>query len=89
MPLMTSEFVGENEVASRRKNEVPLAKHKVISKQRRELQELDPMARMVEVMKDLQQEIHLFKKGRTQGIRDNAPPLANQERAQLEGGLVV
>ena len=59
---MTSEFVGENEVASRRKNEVPLVEHGVISKQRRELQELDPMVRMAEVMKNLQQEIRLFKK---------------------------
>ena len=62
MPFMTSEFVGENEVASRRKNEVPLVEHGVISKQRRELQELDPMVRMAEVMKNLQQEIRLFKK---------------------------
>ena len=59
---MTSEFVGENEVASRRKNEVPLVEHGAISKQRRELQELDPMVRMAEVMKNLQQEIRLFKK---------------------------
>ena len=62
MPFMTSEFVGENEVASRRKNEVPLVEHGVISKQRRELQELDLMVRMAEVMKNLQQEIRLFKK---------------------------
>ena len=62
MPFMTSEFVGENEVASRRKNEVPLVEHGVISKQRRELQKLDPMVRMAEVMKNLQQEIRLFKK---------------------------
>ena len=62
MPFMTSEFVGENEVASRRKNEVPLVEHGVISKQRHELQELDPMVRMAEVMKNLQQEIRLFKK---------------------------
>ena len=33
------------------------------------------------MMKDLQQEIGL--------LRDNAPPLVNQERAQPEGGLVV
>ena len=43
------------------------------------------MAWMVEMMKDLPQEIHLLKEGRTQEIRDNAPPLVNQERAQPKG----
>ena len=32
------------------------------------------MTRMAEILKDLQQEIHLIKKGRTQEIRDNTPP---------------
>ena len=31
----------------------------------------------------------IMKEGRTLEIRDNAPSLVNQERAQLEGGLVV
>ena len=31
----------------------------------------------------------MMKEGRTLEIRDNAPSLVNQERAQLEGGLVV
>ena len=55
--------------------------HEVVSGQRCEVQELDPMAQMAEMMKDLQQEIHLLKEGRSQEIRDNAPPLVNQERA--------
>jgi len=84
-----SKPVGENEVASRQRNEVPLVEHEVILRQRREVQELDPMARMAKMMKDLQQEIHLHKEGRTQEIRDNAPPMVNQERAQPEGGSVV
>ena len=44
------------------------------------------MARMAEMLKDLQQEIHLLKEGRTQEIKDNVPPMVNQDRAQLEGG---
>ena len=54
-----------------------------------EVQELDPMARIAEMMKDLQQKIHLLKEGRTQEIWDNALPLVNQERAQPEGGSAV
>lgn len=53
------------------------------------MRELDPMARMAELMKDLQQENCLLKEGKTQEIRDNAPLLVNQERAQLEGGSTV
>ena len=44
------------------------------------MREPDPMVQMAEMVKDLQQEVHLFKEGRTQEIRDNAPPLVNQER---------
>ena len=47
------------------------------------------MARMAEMMKDLQQEIHLLKEGRTQEIKDNAPPMVNQERTQPEGGSAI
>ena len=57
--------IGENEVASRQRNEVPLVEHEVISRQRHAGQEPDPVARMVEMLKDLQQEIHLLKEGRT------------------------
>ena len=44
-----------------------------ISGQTRAGQELHPMAQMVEMLKDLQQEILLLKEGRTQEIKDNAP----------------
>lgn len=81
LPPMASELVGENEVASRQRNKVPLAKHEVSSRPRREMQEPNPMIQIAEMMKDLQQEIHLLKEGRTQEIRDNTPPLVNQERA--------
>ena len=53
------------------------------------MQELDLMAWMAEMIKDLQQEICLLKEGRTQEIRDNAPPMVNQERAQSEGGSAI
>lgn len=43
--------------------------------------EPDPMVWIAEMMKDLQQEIRLLKEGRIQDIRDNTPPLGNQERA--------
>ena len=36
-----------------------------VSGQKREVQELDRMAHMVKMMKDLQQEICLLKEGRT------------------------
>ena len=47
------------------------------------------MARIVEMLKYLQQEICLLKEGRTQEIRDNVPPMVNRERAQPEGGSTV
>ena len=47
------------------------------------------MVQMVEMIKDLQQEIRLLKEGRTQEIRDNAPPLVNQERVQPEERSVI
>ena len=47
------------------------------------------MVQMVEMTKDLHQEIRLLKEGRTQEIRDNTPPLVNRERVQPEGGSVV
>ena len=52
-----------------------------VSGQTRAGQELDPMAQMVEMLRDFQQEILLLKEGRTQEIKDNAPLVVNQERA--------
>ena len=52
-------------------------------------QELDPVVRMVEMMKNLQQEIRLLKEESTQEIRDNAPPMVNQNKAQPERGSAV
>ena len=89
MPPAASEPMEENEVASRQRNEVPLVEHEVILRQRCEVQKLDTKARMAEMMKHLQQEIRLLKEGKTQEIRDNAPPMVNQERAQPEGGPAV
>ena len=43
----------------------PLGENKVASRQRNERVEPDPMVWMVEIMKDLQQEIHLLKEERT------------------------
>ena len=60
MPPMASELVGENEVASRQRNEVPLVEQEVISRQRRVGQELDLVARMAEMLKILQQETRLL-----------------------------
>ena len=76
-PPMGSKIVGENEVASRQRNKVPLVEQEVVSGQRHARQESDPVARMTEMLKDLQQEIHLLKKGRTQEIRDNVSPVFN------------
>ena len=73
MPPAASEPVGENEVASRQRNEVPLVEQEVVSGQRRTRQLPDPMAQMLEMLKDLQQEIRLLKEGRTQEIKDNVP----------------
>ena len=70
MPPAASEPVGEKEVVSRQRNEVPLVEQEVVSSQRRVRQEPNPMAGMAEMLKDLQQEIHLLKEGRTQEIRD-------------------
>ena len=60
---------------------MPPVEQEVVLGQRRPRQEPDPVARMVEMLKDLQQEICLFKEGRTQEIRDNVPPVVNQDRA--------
>ena len=51
---MAFEPVGENEVASRQMNEVPLIEHEVVLGQRRAEQEPEPVARMEEMLKDLQ-----------------------------------
>ena len=40
-------------------------------------------------MKDLQQEVHLLKEGRTQGVRDNVPLVAREERLQPDGGFTM
>ena len=77
MSLAALEPVGGNEVASRQRNEEPLVEHKVVSRQRHEMQGLDPLVQMEEMVKDLQQEVRLLKEGRTEEIRDNAPPLVN------------
>ena len=57
----------------------------VVSEQRRGVQKLDPMARMIEMIKDLQQEIHLLKEGRTQEIKDNAPPFGQPRESPTKG----
>ena len=76
-PPAAFEPIGENEVASRQRNEVPLVEQEVISRQRHAEQEPYPVARMAKMLKDLQQEIHLLKDGRTQEIGDNVPPVVN------------
>ena len=68
---------------------MPLVEQEVVSGQRRARQKQDPVARMAEMLKDLQQEIRLLKEGRTQEIRDNVPPMVNQDKAQPEGGSTV
>ena len=80
MPPAASEPVGENEVASRQRGEVPLTEQEVVSEQRNARQDPDPVARMIAMLKDLQQKVCLLKKGKTQEVRDNAPPLGNQDR---------
>ena len=62
---MASKLVGENQVASRQRNEVPLIEKEVVSRQRRTRQEPNLMARMAEMLKDLQQEIGHLKEGKT------------------------
>ena len=54
MPPAASEPVGENEVASRQRGEVPLMEQEVVSEQRHARQEPDPMARMTAMLKDLE-----------------------------------
>ena len=73
MPPAASEPVGENEVASRQRGEVPLTEQEVVSEQRNARQEPNTVARMTATLKDLQQKVHLLKKGKTQEVRDNAP----------------
>ena len=53
VPLMTFELVGENEIASKQRDEVPLIEQEVVSRQRCTRQELDPVARMTKILKDL------------------------------------
>ena len=77
MPLAASKPVGENEVASRQRGEVPLVEQEVVSGEGHARQELDPIARMTAMLKDLEQEVHLLKEGKTQEIRDNVPPVGN------------
>ena len=89
VPSAASEPMGENEVASRQRNEVPLVEQEVVLGQRRVRQEPDPVAQMAEMLKDLQQEIRLLKESRTQEIRDNVPPVVNQDKAQPECGSAV
>ena len=42
------------------------------------------MAQMTAMLKDLQQKVCLLKEGKTQEVRDNAPPVGNQDRTQPE-----
>ena len=89
MPHAASKAVGENEVASKQRGEVPLTEQEVVSEQRNTRQEPDPMAQMTTMLKDLQQEVRLLKEGKTQEVRDNAPSVGNQDRTQPEGGSTV
>ena len=75
--------VGENEVASRQKGEVPLTEQEVVSEQRNARQQSDTVARMTAMLKDLQQEVHLLKEGKMQEVRDNGP--SQREGRQWEG----
>ena len=60
-----------------------------MSEQRHTRQKPDPMARMTAMLKDLEQEVCLLKEGRTQEIRDNVPPVGNQDETQPEGESAV
>ena len=80
MPPTASKPIGENEVASRQGGGIPLVEQEVVSEQRHARQEPDPMARMTAMLKDLEQEVRLLKEGKTQEIRDNVPPVGNQDR---------
>ena len=53
MPPVAFKPVGENEVASKQRGEVPLIEQEVVSKQRNARQELDPVARMTAMLKNL------------------------------------
>ena len=81
--------MGENEVDSKQRGEVPLVEQEVVSGQRHTRQEPDLMARMTAMLMDLEQEVHLLKEGRTQEIRDNVPPAGNQDRTKPERGSAV
>ena len=89
MPPTASEPVGENEVASRQRGEIPLVEQEVVSGKRHTRQEPNLMARMTAMLKDLEQEVRLLKKGRTQEIRDNVPPTGHQDGMQPEEGSAV
>ena len=65
MPPAASEPVGENEVASRQRGEVPLTEQELMLEQRNARQEPDPVAWMTAMLKDLQQEVRLLKEGKT------------------------
>ena len=41
------------------------------------------------MLKDLKQEVRLLKEGKTQEIKDNVPPVGNQDRTQPEWGSAV
>ena len=79
MPPTASELVGENEVASRQRGEVPLVEQEVVSGQKHTRQEPNLMARMTAMLKDLEQEVRFLKEGRTQKIRDNVPLTGHQD----------
>ena len=53
LPPTALKPMGENKVAFRQRNEVPLVEHKVASRPRHEMRELGPMVRMAEITKDL------------------------------------
>ena len=88
-PPTASKPIGENEVSFRQRNEVPLVEQEVVSGQRCVGQKPDPMTQMVEMLKRLQQEIHLLRESRTQEIGDNVTHVVNQDRTQLERGSIV
>ena len=54
IPPTASEPVGENEVASRQRGEIPLVEQEVMSGQRHTRQEPDLIARMTTMLKDLE-----------------------------------
>ena len=71
--------VGENEVAFKQRGKVPLTEQEVVLEQRHARQEPDYVARMIAMLKDLQQEVGLLKEGKTQEIRETKP---NQNEGQ-------